>query len=188
MDRYVRNRDWERGWRRFDEDEEFDSRPGALDRHWGYGNRLASGSRARGERHPSEFEHPDEYNAPDYWVQQQEYMRGPHRGVGPRGYRRPDARILDDVCMRLTQHAQIDASDIEVEVEEAEVTLSGTVADRRQKRMVEANVERIAGVVDIHNRLRLRKPETFMERARKKTAREMAEKFPGGDEPSGPAV
>jgi hypothetical protein len=109
MDRYVRNRDWERGWRRFDEDEEFDSRPGALDRHWGYGNRLASGSRARGERRPSEFEHPDEYNAPDYWARQQDYMHGPHRGVGPRGYRRPDARILDDVCMRLTQHAQIEA-------------------------------------------------------------------------------
>jgi hypothetical protein len=112
---------------------------------------------------------------------------GPYTGYGPRGYRRSDERIQEDICDRLTQHAQIDASDIEVEVQDGEVTLKGTVDDRRIKRMVEANVEMIPGVVDIHNQLRLRKLPTREEDARRKVAEEMADKFPGGPTPTGPA-
>jgi hypothetical protein len=113
---------------------------------------------------------------------------GPYEGVGPRNYRPSDERIREDVCMRLTQHGQIDASEVEVEVNEGEVTLSGTVEDRRIKRMVEANVELIGGVVDVHNRLRLRNRPGREELAREKLAREMAEKYPGGPEPTGPAA
>jgi hypothetical protein len=113
---------------------------------------------------------------------------GPYEGIGPRNYRPSDERIREDVCMRLTQHGQIDASEVEVEVNEGEVTLSGTVEDRRIKRMVEANVELIGGVIDVHNRLRLRNKPGREELAREKLAREMAEKFPGGPEPTGPAA
>ena len=97
-------------------------------------------------------------------------------------------RFDQDVCMRLTQHGQIDASEVEVEVNEGEVTLKGTVEDRHIKRMVEANVELIGGVIDVHNRLRLRNRPGREELAREKLAREMAEKFPGGPEPTGPAA
>lgn len=178
----------ERQWRRFDEDEEFRRRAGALDRRWGYGNRLSPGYErpmSSGQR-SSEYEYIDEYNAPDYWVYQLEWLPpGPFTGFGPRGYQRSDERILEDVCDRLTQHAQIDASDIEVEVSDGEVTLTGTAEDRRTKRMVEANVELVPGVIDIHNRLRLRHRRDDSEEQR---AREMAEKFPGGPEPTGPAA
>jgi osmotically-inducible protein OsmY len=112
---------------------------------------------------------------------------GPYTGYGPRGYRRADERILEDICDRLTQHAQIDATDIEVEVRDGEVTLTGTVEDRRIKRMVEANVELIPGVVDVHNHLKLRNRPTPEEEARQKAAEEMAEKFPGGPTPTGNA-
>lgn len=186
-DRFDREEDW----RRFDEDIEFQDRPGALDRRWGYGERLRPGyawqQRRRGPR-LSEYEYDDEYNAPDYWTYQQQWMQpGPFTGVGPRGYRRSDERIFEDVCERLTQHSGIDAENIQVEVQDGEVTLSGDVEDRSMKRMVEANIEMIPGVIDVHNRLKLRSPESAMERRKRKTAEEMAEKFPGGPEPSGPA-
>lgn len=181
-DKYEQDRDW----RRFDEQEDFTNRPGGLDRRWGYGNRLAPGRRGW-DREVSEFDYPDEYNAPDYWMEGQDWMRpGPFTGVGPRNYRRSDEHILEDVSLRLNQHAQIDASDIEVSVKDGEVTLEGTVEDRKMKRMVEANVERVTGVIDVHNRLKLKKRDPKKEEEERR-AREMADKFPGGPTPSGPA-
>lgn len=82
---------------------------------------------------------------------------GPFSGMGPRGYRRSDERILEDVCERLTQHGQIDARDIEVKVQNGEVTLSGMVNDRRTKRLAEDVADSVAGVEDVHNQLRLNK-------------------------------
>ena len=59
---------------------------------------------------------------------------GPYVGRGPRGYKRPDDRIREDVCERLTEHGQVDASDIEIKVDNAEVTLTGNVVSRQAKR------------------------------------------------------
>jgi hypothetical protein len=80
---------------------------------------------------------------------------GPHRGRGPQGYRRGDERIHEEVCDRLTAHGHVDASEIEVQVKDGEVTLTGTVGDRRQKREAENVAEGVSGVVDVHNQLRL---------------------------------
>ncbi len=43
-------------------------------------------------------------------------------GRGPRSYRRSDARIEEDVNEELTRHPDLDAGDIEVKVENGEVT------------------------------------------------------------------
>lgn len=77
------------------------------------------------------------------------------RGVGPRGYRRPDERILDDVCERLTVDPYVDASEIEVEVRDGEVSLTGTVHSRSAKRLAEDLAESAPGVRDVQNRLRI---------------------------------
>ena len=81
---------------------------------------------------------------------------GSYRGCGPRGYRRSDERILEDVNDRLTWDGDIDAREIEVRVENGEVTLSGIVDDRRAKRLAEDIAEDISGVTDVHNRLTVR--------------------------------
>lgn len=81
--------------------------------------------------------------------------RGGYAGRGPRGYQRSDERIWEDVCEHLTHAASVDASDIEVRVQRGEVTLEGSVATRREKRAAEDIAELVAGVVDVHNRLRL---------------------------------
>ena len=85
---------------------------------------------------------------------------GPHRGRGPRGYQRPDERILEDVSDRLTEDPHIDASEIEVRVENREVTLSGTVASRFEKRHAEDIAESASGVVHVQNNLRVREAGT----------------------------
>lgn len=87
----------------------------------------------------------------------QEWRRsGPYVGKGPKGYARSDERIREDVCDRLTQDGQVDASDIEVTVANSEVTLAGSVNDRPQKRLAEDIVASVPGVRDVHNQIKVR--------------------------------
>jgi osmotically-inducible protein OsmY len=89
-------------------------------------------------------------------------MGGPHAGKGPKGWQRSDERIREDVCDRLEQHAHLDASELEVEVHNGEVTLRGSVDERRQKRLAEDLVESITGVKDVHNELRVHDHDEHM--------------------------
>lgn len=86
--------------------------------------------------------------------------RGPHTGRGPRDYRRSDERIREDVCDFLTDDAFLDASEVEVEVQDGEVTLAGTVHSRAEKREAGRLAEQIVGVQDVHNQLRIVPRET----------------------------
>jgi len=81
--------------------------------------------------------------------------RGPFTGRGPRGFRRPDERIREEVCDRLWQHGGIDATDVEVTVKDAEVTLQGSVEDRGQRRVAEAMAESVWGVQQVQNLVRV---------------------------------
>ena len=86
---------------------------------------------------------------------QQDHMReGEHRGRGPTGYRRSDERIREDVNDRLSDDSWLDASNIDVKVHDGEVTLNGTVHDRRDKRHAEDLAERVSGVHHVQNNLR----------------------------------
>jgi hypothetical protein len=78
-----------------------------------------------------------------------------HIGKGPRGYQRSDERIFEEVCDRLTDDPRVDATDVEVRVENGEVTLAGTVRSRQEKHRAEDLVERLSGVRDVHNHLRV---------------------------------
>lgn len=78
-----------------------------------------------------------------------------YQGRGPRGYRRSDERIREDVCEMLTEDPYLDASNMEVRVEKGEVTLTGSVGSREDKRRAEDLIERIPGVQDVHNHLRI---------------------------------
>jgi hypothetical protein len=83
---------------------------------------------------------------------------GGHRGRGPRNYRRSDARILEDVSDRLTEDAYVDASEIQVDVQDGEVTLAGTVDRREARRRAEDVAEGVPGVRYVMNNLRVRQP------------------------------
>lgn len=81
--------------------------------------------------------------------------RGQFAGRGPKNYRRSDQRIQEEVCDRLTSDPQVDASEIQVSVKDGEITLEGSVGERRMKRIAEDCAESVAGVNQVHNRLRV---------------------------------
>jgi hypothetical protein len=97
----------------------------------------------------------ERYNAGTGYGSRDPRMTGPHRGKGPRNYERSQDRIREDVCERLTDDAMIDATNVEVRVENNEVVLSGTVHNREEKRRAEDLVESVAGVRNVDNRLRV---------------------------------
>jgi hypothetical protein len=80
-------------------------------------------------------------------------LQNSHRGRGPQGYTRSDERIKEDICERLSEHHYIDASQIQVEVNQGVVTLEGSVDDRWQKYQTEDLADATSGVKDIQNRL-----------------------------------
>ena len=82
---------------------------------------------------------------------------GRYYGRGPRNWRRPDSRIEDEVYETLSRHGYIDASEVEVQVKDCEVTLQGRVHSKEEKRLAEDLVERIFGVEDVHNKLKVEK-------------------------------
>jgi hypothetical protein len=82
---------------------------------------------------------------------------GSFRGKGPRGYKRPDARIAEDVNDRLTEDPWLDASDIEVSVSSGEVILGGFVSSRKDKRRAEDCAETVSGVSELQNNIRVRR-------------------------------
>jgi osmotically-inducible protein OsmY len=82
--------------------------------------------------------------------------RGEHRGRGPRNYTRSDERIRDDVNDRLSDDSWLDASEIEVKAEKGEVTLTGTVNNRNDKRRAEDVAEQVSGVKHVQNNLRVK--------------------------------
>ncbi len=92
----------------------------------------------------------------DVWESGASFNRQ-NRGKGPKGYRRSEERIREDVCDRLADAYQLDASEIEVKVEGNTVTLSGTVTDKNQKRIAEDIVEDVSGVQDVENNIRVNK-------------------------------
>jgi hypothetical protein len=92
------------------------------------------------------------------------------RARGPKGYRRSDDRIRDDVCERIARSG-IDADDVEVSVENAEVTLTGTVRVRHEKWRLEDLADDVFGVEDVHNHLRMGRREDTESRADDDTGR-----------------
>ncbi|WP_437832662.1 BON domain-containing protein [Sorangium sp. So ce1153] len=78
-------------------------------------------------------------------------------GRGPKGYKRSDARIQEDICELLSDRHDIDVSDVTVQVQGNEVTLEGTVPERHHKRIIEHVAEGVRGVEDVHNRIRVQR-------------------------------
>jgi hypothetical protein len=106
-------------------------------------------------------------------------------GIGPRGYRRSDERIHEDVCVRFAEHGQLDPSDVEVVVVGGEVILSGAVATRAQKRLAEDIADSVFGVVEVQNHLRVRRVGALPPAARDALASRPAQSAPSSFTESG---
>jgi CBS domain-containing protein len=77
------------------------------------------------------------------------------RNRGPKGWKRSDERIHEDVCERLMGESGVDPSDVSVQVANGVVTLTGTVPTRQMKYRIEELADRCVGVQELDNRIRI---------------------------------
>lgn len=124
----------------------------------GFADDRGEGRRAF-DRWPGRFD--QDYPGPDIsgaWADrmgdERRFGAGEHRGHGPKGYRRSDERIREDVCDRLTDDPHLDARNIEVQVKNCEVILDGSVDSRQDKRRAEMIADMCSGVENVQNNLR----------------------------------
>jgi osmotically-inducible protein OsmY len=120
----------------------------------GFGQRSFQGTHGYGRGVGRSYGFGDETES---WrgYQQQGWSSDPGRfaGRGPKGYRRSDERIREDVSDRLTDDAWLDASEVEVRTEAGMVTLTGNVKSREDKRRAEDLAMSISGVKDVINQI-----------------------------------
>jgi hypothetical protein len=79
--------------------------------------------------------------------------------VTAKGYTRSDERIREDVCDMLAGSPMVDASESEVQVKGGDVTLTGSVNSREEKRLAEDLIENISGVKEVNNQLRVQRQQ-----------------------------
>ncbi|MBX3188860.1 MAG: BON domain-containing protein [Labilithrix sp.] len=149
----------------------------AYDRDDVYERELERGHRApplRSNEEPTVYEREAwpwlhyEHVQPIRWANVREWIRwqvarllgSKPRARAPKGWRRSDRSIRDDVCDALAYDGRLDAREIEVRVRDGEVALTGIVRDREQKRLAGWLAEHVYGVVDVHNGLVVRPRET----------------------------
>jgi len=74
---------------------------------------------------------------------------------GPKGWVRPDERILDELCERIVR-AGVDARELEVSVKDGEVRLEGALPGREERSLVVKLAQRVVGVKAIEAEIRAR--------------------------------
>ncbi|MFL5470743.1 MAG: BON domain-containing protein [Gemmatimonadales bacterium] len=82
-----------------------------------------------------------------------EQRGGSERRIGQR--RRPDAALAQELHEILTKDPELDATEIEVEVEGGAVTLRGVVDSSDARLLAEELVESVTGVREVHNNLKV---------------------------------
>ena len=80
---------------------------------------------------------------------------GPYSGLGPKGYNDAGDPTGQEVASRLTQHGQVDASNIEITIDNGEVLLEGTVDSEETKRLAQEALESIVSVGSVQNLLQV---------------------------------
>jgi osmotically-inducible protein OsmY len=80
-----------------------------------------------------------------------------YSGIGPKGYKRSDAVLEEEIVRRLTHHPNIDASAVNVVVKNNVALLSGVVFDREDKFTIEDVIDDIHGIDDLKNDIKVSK-------------------------------
>ena len=127
-------------------------------RDWNSSDRFNRYQRSEYDRpYRKEYDHEDKSfgdRVEEAWESTKDSVKS-FFGKGPKGYKRSDDRICEDVCEALYNDRHVDASEIEVKVKDGEVTLSGTAPSRFMKRHAEDCAENVSGVKDVRNEIRV---------------------------------
>jgi hypothetical protein len=132
---------------------------------WGVNERAGFGDRGGvwGTDEPIASGPPD-FGTPHAWGRESGWNRrgtGALRRTGPKGYKRSDDRIREDICEHLMDISDIDSSEVEVRVHEGRVTLEGNVPVRSMRYEIEDIAAATLGVQDVENNIGVprREPE-----------------------------
>jgi hypothetical protein len=178
-EKYFAHDGWERHYE--DRDNRFEKtdyvgrpgqRPSYYDSHihgqWGYPyTNYLSNSRSPyyGAGHPH-YKGTEHYGIEGEWSRNPHYSFYNYSGRGPKDWTRSDERIREDLNERLAQDPWIDASEINVEVKNSEITLKGSVEGRDARRRADEIAESVVGATQVHNHLRV---ESYEDRDSRKT-------------------
>lgn len=77
-------------------------------------------------------------------------------GRGPKAYTRSDQSIEDELYKRLSHHPDLDAGDVQFEVKDGVITLSGFADNKFELRLAEEIAQDVLGAKEVHNELRLK--------------------------------
>lgn len=83
-------------------------------------------------------------------------LRKQYRGIGPKGWQRSDARIVEDINEALSWHAEVDAREIQVSMQNGVVTLEGQVPSKEHWRLVGRIAGGTLGIRDVLNQIHWR--------------------------------
>jgi hypothetical protein len=119
--------------------------------NWQQGMNREGMSREGMHREEMRGSYPHPYGSKSYGG----YSGETFSGRGPKNFKKSDERLREDICERLCMHHEIDATDIDVVVQNGEATLTGIVHSRWEKRLAEEISEDIYGVNNVHNNLRV---------------------------------
>ena len=121
-----------------------------------------AGVRGYGEAGASERWGSDTYER-NQWNAQGTLRGGAYetlRGRGPKGYKRSDDRIREDLCEHLMDISEIDSSEVTITVRDGCVTLDGSVPVRSMRYEIENIAAETLGVTDVENNLSVPRPES----------------------------
>jgi hypothetical protein len=109
---------------------------------------------------------PPDFGVPTAWGREGGWHRGGNGALqrrGPKGYKRSDERIQEDLCEHLMDIADIDSSDVSVQVRDGCVLLDGTVPVRSMRYEIEDIAATTLGVTDVENHIRVPRQEAGSE-------------------------
>ena len=88
-----------------------------------------------------------------YWARSYPGMSASSR-IAPRNFQRSDERIAELVAEGLAE-AQLDVSNVEIFAEKSEVTLRGTMNEKKGRLMAELVALNVLGVAEVHNEIEI---------------------------------
>ncbi len=80
-----------------------------------------------------------------------------YNGFGPKGYKRSDNSIEEEVCEMLVHTRDLDVENVFIKVHDGVIKLSGSVRSRPEKFLIEDIAEHVSGVVEVENSIRVLK-------------------------------
>ena len=111
-------------------------------------------------RHGEAYRYPEKRKEPRRDIDRYNNEHG-HSGKGPKDWKLSDEKIRERVCEVLLHSHEVDATEMDVTVEDACVYLKGNISSRGMKRVAEDLVGSIPGVDDVFTELKIKNTSNF---------------------------